>query len=152
MRNTKDWFLNAFENWYSNANQLAPLDYPININEWSGISNGEDADVLVKQMEEFYANNKLKIAYFNALNIAALIVLVLSLGLVFLTPYSLIFTIAAAGFLLFRILKANKDYPEMIRRNVAQLRSTIKDIVEFKVFFKNEMSKHDLLINRIKNI
>ncbi|MBE7070208.1 MAG: hypothetical protein E7386_06875 [Ruminococcaceae bacterium] len=152
MRNTKDWFLNAVEKWFSNANQLAPLDYPITVADWSGISNGEDAEILVRQMEEYYASNKLKICYFNAPNIAALIVLILSLGLVFLTPYSLIFTIAAAGFLLFRILKANKDYPAMIRRNVAALRSTIKDIVEFKVFFKNEMSKHDLLINRIKNI
>ena len=107
---------------------------------------------MVRQMEEYYASNKLKLCYFNALNIAALIVLVLSLGLVFLTPFSLIFTIAAAGFLLFRILKANKDYPAMIRKNVETLRSTIKDIVEFKVFFKNEMGKHDLLINRIKNI
>lgn len=152
MRNTKEWFLNAFENWYSNANQLAPLDYPITVSEWSGISNGEDAEVLVKNMEEYYASNKLKIAYFNTLNIVALIVMILSLGLVFLTPYSLIFTVAAAGFLIFRILKANKDYPEMIRRNVSTLRNTIKDIVDFKVFFKNEMGKHDLLINRIKNI
>lgn len=152
MRNTKEWFLNALEKWFGNANQMAPLDYPIKVDDWSGISNGEDAESLVAQMEEYYSSNKLKIAYFNALNIAAIIVLILSLGLVFLTPYSLIFTVAAAGFLLFRILKANKDYPAMISKNVTELRNTIKDIVEFKLFFRNEMSKYELLVSRIKNL
>ena len=152
MRNTKDWFINAIDKWYGNATQLAPLDYPITISDWSCVSNGEDTEKQVAQMEEYYATNKLRIAYFNSLNIAAMIVLILSIGCVFLTPYSLIFTIASAGFLLFRILKANKDYPEMVRNNVQQLRNVIKEIIEFKMFFKNEMSKHEELINRIRNL
>ena len=149
MQNTKEWFKDAISKWESEVTKRYPLDYPLSVGEWKGVSNGEDFNKIVSELNDYYYDNKLKFAYLNTPNIAAIIVLILSIGLFFLTKFSLIFTLASAVFLLLRILKANKDYPAMVSGFVNELKATMNEIMNFRAFYQTEMDKKDSLINMI---
>ncbi len=152
LQNTKDWFKSALGRWEEKVRKLFPLDYTITIGEWSGVSNGQDVEKQTASLNDFYYDNKLKFSYLNTPNLAAILVLIVSIGLVFVTRYSLIFTIGAAVFLLLRILKANKDYPAMVRAKVEELRQTIGEIVRFRVAYSQEAEKKASLDNLIDRL
>jgi hypothetical protein len=152
MQNTKEWFKSAVSRWESEVIKKYPLDYPISVGEWNGVSNGEDVEKVTSELNDYYYDNKLKFAYLNTPNIAAIIVLILSIGLFFLTRFSLIFTLGAAVFLLLRILKANKDYPAMVNGYLNELRGTMTEIMQFRMYYQTEMDKKDYLINTIDSL
>ncbi len=152
MQNTKEWFKSAVSRWESEVIKKYPLDYPISVGEWKGVSNGEDVEKVTSELNDYYYDNKLKFAYLNTPNIAAIIVLILSIGLFFLTRFSLIFTLGAAVFLLLRILKANKDYPAMVNGYLNELRGTMTEIMQFRMYYQTEMDKKDYLINTIDSL
>ena len=88
--------------------------------------------------------------YVNTPNIAALIVLVFSIGLAFLTPYSLIATALSLGFLAIMIIKANKEYPARVNKAVEQLNACMMELADFKQFYNNEKSKKDQLKSKVE--
>ena len=149
LQNTKEWFNAAVENWALMLQETQPLDYPLNIDTWTGVSNGEDQNDQVDNMKTYYNNNKFQLMYVNSYNIAALIVLILSIGLVFVTPYSLVGTVLALGFLIFRIIKANKDFPARVNASVECLNSCMTELANFKQYYAENKDKKDALQGEI---
>lgn len=150
LQNTKDWYLEAVEKWALRLQESLPLDYPLSIDNWSGVSNGEDQMEQIENMKTYFNNNKFQLMYVNTPNIAALIVLVFSIGLAFLTPYSLIATALSLGFLAIMIIKANKEYPARVNKAVEQLNACMMELADFKQFYNNEKSKKDQLKSKVE--
>ncbi|MCR4791789.1 MAG: hypothetical protein K5871_03500 [Lachnospiraceae bacterium] len=138
LQNTKAWFSAALENWALMLQETVPLDFPLAIDTWSGVSNGLDQNEQINNMKEYFNNNKFQLMYVNTPNIVAVIVLILSIGLAFVTPYSLIATALAVGFLVISIIKANKDFPARVDRAVTQLTACMTELADFKQFYESE--------------
>lgn len=150
LQNTKEWFLGAIANWALMLQETQPLDFPLSIDTWSGVSNGEDQTEQVNNMNEYYNNNKFQLMYVNTPNIVAIIVLILSLGLVFVTPYSLVATVLALGFLIFNIIKANKQFPARVKASIDQLNACMMELADFKQFYSEEKDKKELLESKVE--
>ncbi|EHI61146.1 hypothetical protein [Hungatella hathewayi] len=150
LQNTKEWFKEAVENWAMMLQETLPLDFPLHIDTWSGVSNGEDQVSLVENMRTYYDNNKFQIMYVNTVNIAAIIVVILSLGLVFVTPYSLAATVIALGLLVFRIIKANKEFPQRVNHSVECLNACMMELADFKQFYSENKDKKAKLLSDVE--
>lgn len=150
LQNTKEWLKTAIENWALVLQQRQPLDFLLSIDTWKGVSNGEDQREQVENMREYYQNNKFQLMYVNTYNIAAVIVLILSIGLVFVTPYSLAATAVALAFLGFRIFKANKEYPERVNASVDCLNACMTELADYKQFYAENKEKKDVLMRKLE--
>jgi hypothetical protein len=150
LQNTRKWFKEAIENWTLTINQAIPLDFRLHIDTWSGITNGEDQAEQTEQMKSFYNNNKFQIMYVNTYNIAAVIAVILTIGLAFLTPFTLIATVLAIGFLVFRVLKARKAYPQRVNAALENLNNCMNELADFKQFIKESRRKKDKLISELE--
>lgn len=151
-RNTKPWFKSAVENWASRMQEAFPLEYSLAIDTWTGTSNGRDHEEQLTAMKQYYENNKFQNMYVNTPNIAAAIIFIVSLALVFVTPYSLVATVLSAAFLGFRIFKAMKDYPVRVNAAVENLNRVMAEIAEFRQFYEDNRAKKDKLINAVEFI
>ncbi|MBD5459854.1 MAG: hypothetical protein HDR26_02765, partial [Lachnospiraceae bacterium] len=80
----------------------------------------------------------------------ALIVLILSLGLVFLTPYSLVATVLAVGFLIFNVVRANKIFPARMNAALEQLNACMLELADFKQYYSEEKEKKDILQSKVE--
>ena len=149
MQNTREWYLKAVERWNIHLQEALPLDYPLAIDTWNGVSNGNDYEALENDMRGYYAANKMSLCYMNTPNIAALILAIVSAALVFVTPYSLIVTAACAAFLVFRIVKANTEYPQRIAASVNILAACLAQLGDFRRYFEAEMQQKDHLVNEV---
>lgn len=150
LQNTKEWFKSAIENWALMLQEAQPLDYPLSIDTWTGVSNGEDQKEQVDNMKAYYNNHKLQLIYINTINIAALIVLILSIGLAFITPYSLVATALALGFLIFRVLGANKKFPERVNTSVECLNSCMTELADYKQYYSKSKDKKGVLLSKLE--
>ncbi len=150
LQNTKEWFREAVENWARMLQETLPLDFPIAIDVWSGISNGEDQNEQVKSLKEHFEHNKFQLKYVNTPNIAAAIVLLLSVGLAFVTPFSLAATVLALGFLVFRIIRANREFAVRVENAVGQLNSCMTELADFKQFYTDEKDKKNQVQSRLE--
>lgn len=150
LQNTKEWFMEAIEKWALVLQESLPLDFPIAIDTWSGVSNGEDQSEQVESLKMYFKNNKFQLMYVNTPNIVAVICLILSIGLVFVTPYSLIVTALALGFLIFSIIKVNKEFPIRVEKAVTQLNSCMTELADFKQFYSDEKDKKNQLQSKIE--
>ena len=150
LQNTKEWFVSAIQNWALMLQETQPLDYPLTIDTWSSVSNGQDQNDQVENMKQYYNNNKFQLMYVNTLNIAAIIVFVLSIGLVFVTPYSLVATAVAFGFLVFRVIKANKDYPARVNASLELLNQSMAELADYKQFYTDSSENKDVLLSKIE--
>lgn len=152
MRNTRQWFRAALDRWDIELQDRHPLNYHLAIDTWQGTSNGEDQAEQVTAMRNYFENNKFQNMYINTPNIAAVIVLILSIGLAFVTAYSLIATVLAAGFLVFRVLKALKDYPRRVEAALENLNKCMEEIAEFKQYFADNRQKKDDILRLLESI
>lgn len=152
LQNTKEWFKEAIENWSVDLQNKFPLDYPLTIDTWRGISNGYDQNEQFANMNQYYQNNKFQLMYVNNHNIAAVIALILSLGLAFVTLYSLVVSVLALGFLGFNIYKANKEYPIRVNASMQNLGQCMYELAHFRQFYAEEKNKKDLLISKIEHL
>jgi hypothetical protein len=148
-KNTRNWFKAAISSWSLKTNEAFPIIYQIKIDGWETQSNGNDLTQQNENMKQYYENNKFTNMFVNNINIAAAIVLIVSLGLVFLTIYSLIFTLASAGFLGYRVMKARKEYPARINTGLDNLSMCIDQITEIKRHFEENKAKRDLLYSMV---
>ncbi len=150
LQNTKVWFKEAIENWALMLQESLPLDFPLVIDTWSGISNGEDQNEQMENLKTYFNNNKFQFMYVNTPNVVSIIVLIISIGLFFVTPYSLIATALALGFLIFSVIKANKEFPARVERAVTQLNSCMTELADFKQFYNDEKDKKDQLQSKVE--
>lgn len=150
LQNTKEWFKAAIEKWALMLQETRPLDFPLHIDTWTSVSNGEDQAEQVANMKEYYHNNKFQLMYVNTWNIVALVVFILSIGLAFITPYSLVATVLSLGFLIFRIIKANKEFPARVNASVECLNASMAELADFKQFYSESKDKKDVLQSKIE--
>lgn len=152
MRNTRQWFQSALDRWDMKVQDDFPLNYSLSIDTWQGTSNGEDQAEQVTAMKNHFENNKFQNMYVNTPNIAAVIVLVLSIGLAFKTLYALVATVLAVGFLALRIKKAIEEYPRRVNAAVANLNTCMEQIAEFKQNFTENRQKKDDILRMIESV
>lgn len=150
LQNTRDWYLKALEKWNIRLQERLPLDYPISIDIWKGVSDANDLERLEADMRNQYNSNKMNLCYLNTANIAALILLILSAALAFVTVYSLVVTAACIVFLVIRVLKANADFPKRVATAVNMLRTCVMQLRDFRTFFESEIRLKDRLVNDLR--
>ena len=90
--------------------------------------------------------------FVNTPNIAAVLVFVVSIGLAFATLYALIATVLSAGFLVYRVLKAIKEYPLRVNTALANLNTCMEEIAEFKQNFADSRKKKDDILRLIESV
>lgn len=142
-QNTKPWFKNALDRWAMKVQQEFPIEYSLSIDTWTGTSNGEDQAELTENMKNYYDTNKFQNMFVNTFNITALIVLIVSAGLAFVTLYALVATVAAAAVLIFRCVKAMKEYPQRVNAALDALAATMAEITDFRAYFEENSRKKD---------
>ena len=150
LQNTKEWFISAIQKWALMLQENQPLDYPLTIDTWSAVSNGQDQNEQVENMKQYYNNNKFQLMYVNTPNIVAIIVLILSIGLAFVTPYSLVATALSIGLLVFRVIKANKDYPTRVNASLELLNQSMAELADYKQFYAEASDKKDVLLSKVE--
>lgn len=150
LQNTKEWFTAAVEKWALMLQETQPFDFKLSIDTWTSVSNGEDQTEQVENMKQYYSNHKFQLMYVNPYNIVALVVLILSVGLAFVTPYSLVATALAAGFLIFRIIKAGREFPVRVNTAVAHLNACMIELADFKEFYGDESDKKNILLGKVE--
>jgi len=151
-QNTKAWFKSAVNNWDAKLNAALPSEYRLHIDTWDGVSNGQDQAEQTESMKNYYDNNKFQNMFVNTPNIAAAIVFLFSIGLAFVTLYSLIATGLAAGFLVWRVLKAMKEYPVRVQASLDNLSSRMAEIADFRQYFEEKRTQKDELLSVVEFI
>lgn len=146
-QNTKSWFKTALDRFAAKLQQEFPIEYHLSIDTWSGVSNGEDHAELAENMRNYFETNKFHNIYVNTYNIAALIVIAVSIGLAFVTPYALVATLAAGIFLVFRCVKALKAYPARVQAALEALGNTMAEITDFRDYFEENAKKKDEILS-----
>lgn len=151
-QNTKAWFQSAVDQFDSRLQQNFPTEFKIDIDTWVGTSSGDDLAEQDESMKNHFENNKFQNMFLNNFNIAAAIVLAVSIGLAFVTPFSLIVTALSAGFLGYRVWKALREYPKRIEAARAKLAACLNEIAEFKRYYSENRSKKDELLSKVEFI
>lgn len=152
LRNTRQWFHTALEQWDGQVQDRFPLNYKLSIDTWEGTSNGEDQAEQTTAMQNYFENNKFQNMYVNTPNLAAAIVLVLSIGLAFVTLYALVATVLALGFLVYRVLKAIQEYPRRVEAALANLNACMEQLAEFRQNFREQRGKKDDILRLLESI
>jgi hypothetical protein len=148
--NTKSWFKIAVNNWTVRMQEAFPLEYKLNIDSWSGSSTGQDQAEQTESMKQYFENNKFQFKYINNFNIAAVIAFLVSIALAFITVYSLVVTALAAGFLVYRVLQANKAFPLRVKAAMDNLNRCMSEIAEFRHYYEDNRNKKDKLFSMIE--
>ncbi len=151
-QNTKEWFKSALDKFTIQLEQAFPIEYSLSIDTWSGVSNGKDQDELTENLRNYYEVNKFQNMYVNTFNIAAAIIIVASLALAFVTPYSLVATVVAGIVLGYRCYKAFKEYPERIEKALTALEQTLAEIGEFRQYFEDNIRKKEDILSETEFI
>ena len=151
-QNTKNWFKSAVANFDTKLQEAFPNDYYLKIDEWEGRSNGNDQAEQVENLKNYFENNKFQNMYMNTANIFTVILFIVSAGLAFVTPYALIVTALSVGFLVFRILKARKEYPLRVQAAVDNLNACMGEIAEFRRYYEENRVKKDELLSTVEFI
>lgn len=146
-QNTRNWFIEAVGRWDMAVQQAKPLNYHLEIDTWSGVSTGADQAEQVESMKSYFEANKFHNMFINTPNMALALLLVLSAGMAFVTIYALVVTAVAAGILIFRCLKAMREYPLRVNAALANLNACMAEIAEFRQYFDEKRQLKDKLIS-----
>lgn len=149
-QNTKAWFKKAVDNFDAKLRENLPTQYNLHIDNWDGVSNGNDHAEQIESLKNYFENNKFQNMYVNTPNILAAILLIVSAGLAFVTLFSLIVTVLAAGFLTFRVLKARKEYPLRVQAAVDSLNACMGELAEFRRYFDANRKMKDELLSTVE--
>lgn len=151
-QNTKNWFLDAVNRWDVSLQQGMPVNYHLNIDTWSGVSTGDDQAQQVENMKNYFESNKFHNMFINTPNIALALLFVLSAGLAFVTIYSLVVTVIAAGILGFRCYRAMQEYPRRVNAALEKLNACMAEIAEFRQYFAEKRELKNTLSNKVEFI
>lgn len=151
-QNTKEWFKTALDKFAIRIEQEFPIEYSLAIDTWTGISNGNDQAELTENMKNYYETNKFQNMFVNSLNIVAAIIIIASIALAFVTPYSLVATAVAGIFLGYRCYKAIKEYPKRVEAALNALIQTLTEIGDFRQYFEDNSKKKDTVLSETEFI
>lgn len=152
LKNTKVWFQNALECWDAQLRDAVPVNYSLAIDGWEGTSNGRDHAEQIAAMKNYFETNKFQNMYINTINIALLIAIVLSIGMAFASPYALVVTVLAAAFLVFRVMKAMKEYPLRVNAALTNLDLCMQQITDFETYFADNRKKKETILRLIDSV
>ena len=161
LQSTKAWFQTALENWITTVNGRMPRQFQLAIDEWTGTSSGNDLEEQRTSLNNFFENNKFRITYINTLNMAMLIVLLLSLiiaiaGIAARSPIAIIIGVilllASLGVLAWNISKGKKNYEQRLQTAQQNLEGTMAQITEFKRYFEENIQKKDDVLAKLSYI
>ncbi len=149
-QNTKGWFKQAVGQFTEKLKASYPIEFPLCIDGWTSISTGSDSAEQQVSLEAYYKNNAFSFKYVNTWNIVALIVFIASTALAFVSfprlIYALVGTVAAAAFLVYRVISANKKYPQRMKQSKELLEGSLAELAESRrVFDENVAQKEKLL-------
>lgn len=162
LRNTKEWFKSAIENWTIKLRERCPLQYQLSIDGWTSTSNGRDLDDQRTALQNYFENNKFRLICVNPFNIALLIVFFLSLIITLVSivkstnsdPNVVLFVgvglmVISVAVLAIRILSALKKYKARVETAVYNLEGTVAQIIEFQRFFTENVRKKDDIVSEL---
>ena len=149
-QNTKTWFKSAVGKFDARLQEAFPTEYKLQVDGWEGISNGSDQAEQVESIKNHFENNKFQNMFVNTPNLVAAILFVASAGLAFVTPYALIVTALAAGFLGFRVFKAVQSYPVRVQAAVDNVNAVMNEITEFKRYCEEQRAKKSELLSTVE--
>lgn len=149
-QNTKAWFKGAVSNFDAKLQQAFPVEYRFRIDTWEGVSNGSDYAEQMESLQNHFENNKFQNMFVNTPNMLAAILFIASVGLAFVTIYSLIVAALAAGFLAFRVVKAIQGYPLRIQAAADNLNAVMNEIAEFRRYYEEQRAKKDALLSTVE--
>lgn len=165
LQTTKDWFKSAIERWTQAVKTGCPLSYTISIDGWTGTSNARDLEEQTRSMKNYYDNNKFKMVCVNTVNIAGIIVFLLSLAVTVgsivttiqdgFTPVlivGIVLMIASALLVALRIAIGFKNFDNRVNNSIQNLQMTIVQIVEFQRYFSANMAKTTDILSKIEYI
>lgn len=59
-------------------------------------------------------------------------------------------TVLALGFLVFRVIKCNKDYPARVNAALDALNACMVELADFKQFYSESSAKKDVLQSKLE--
>ena len=151
-QNTKKWFLDALTRWDTNLHQSRPVNFQLQIDTWSGVSNGADQAQQAESMRNHFEANKFHNMFINTPNMALALLVVLSAGMAFVTIFSLVVTLVAAGVLGWRCFKAMQEYPKRVNAALANLDACMTELAEFDRFYTEKRQQKELLVSQVEFI
>lgn len=101
---------------------------------------------------KYFRTNKFQNMFVNSLNIVAAIIIIASIALAFVTPYSLVATAVAGIFLGYRCYKAIKEYPKRVEAALNALIQTLTEIGDFRQYFEDNSKKKDAVLSETEFI
>jgi len=149
-RNTKSWFCRAVSDFDACTQEAFPTDYRLKIDGWEGISTGDDLPEQTESLKNYFENNRFRNMYVNSPNIFAVILFIVFAALAFVTPYSLIVTALAAGFLVFRAIRAKKNYELRIKKALDSMNACMAEIADFRRYYGEERAIKDEILSKVE--
>ena len=161
-QNTKSWLLEALNRWSTDFESKFVDSYPIQIEGWNCVSNGDDAEEQEMKLREHLESNKFKIKFVNAFNIVLVVAAVLGLGLGIgaavggwgMIPNIISWAIfgVASIILLIRCLTATRKFNRKVNYQLGVLRGCMTEIAEYRnTYFKNK-EKKSVLYSKIEQL
>lgn len=167
LQHTKTWLLDALNSWSKDYEEQFVEEYPIKIDNWDCVSNGEDAQEQEIKLVEHLENNKFKIKYVNKFNLILIILALVGLLIGVTTavgvfsfielqaiPYAIGFGIMGISLLvlLIRCLTATKRFNKKVNSQVNILRNIMTELTEYRrVYFENR-EKKSVLYSKIEQL
>lgn len=158
-QNSRTWFLPALEKWSTGFEEQFPTTYPIEIDDWSCESNGEDQYEQETKFREHLEEHKYRKMYFNSTNIKLFVWLAIAVGVGLLctmvkTLPPFFVYIGIAGFvaaaillvvLIIRCLTAGSRFRKMVNAKLAILSACMTELTKIrKTYFANIQNKNKL--------
>ena len=161
-QNTKSWLLEALNRWSTEFESNFVDEYPLQIENWSCVSNGDDDEEQEMKLREHLESNKFKIKFVNKFNIILLIISIIALGVgIFMLTTSLplipkiipwgVFAVPTI-ILLIRCLTASRRFNRKVNQQISILREAMTEITQFRsTYFKNK-EKKNVLYSKIEQL
>ena len=150
LSHTKDWMKKSLDEFSNSIQKKFPTSYKLKIDDWEGISDGNDQTSQVEDLKAYFDAHKVSLVYLKPQNIVAAIIAIVCIGLCFVSLLALIGLAAAIAFLVVSIVMSVKKFPQRVQAAVDNLNSTMREIGEFKDFCADANSKRDRILERLE--
>ena len=162
LQSTKQWFISALNIWTSNVRERCPLQFGLTIDEWSGVSNGNDLESQRTSLQNYFKNNEFRMIWINTLNILMAVLFFIGLavtviaavitftrGFTLALPIGLVLMAAGVGVLIARYFSGKKQFEMRSNAAMQSLEGTMAQIAEFRRFFAENTSKKDVIVGKL---
>ena len=150
LSHTKEWLNKALDKFSNRIQDAMPSGYKLKIDDWEGYSNGEDQTELTEDMRSYFDTHKLSMVYLNVPNAVAAIFAIVCVGLVLITPWTLVGTALGIIFLGVSIFRALKEFPERVQQAIDNLSETMGEISDFRSFCKEADRNRDMIKEKLE--